>query len=449
MTEGMPPGRHRRRHVLAAQLLLILLALAGGFLLGGGGLVFARGGSGGGTSCIQDQTYQCIGYHKALETYVNVCLGSGQAVSKDVYDGSCTGGNSSGGGGGTSCNPNTIQYCWAQPTCGGDNATNGCGQATHSTGCPSGCGGNTCTPTGGNTIHFVGCDGTCHNGYFDQTNSCGTVTVQKYKSYAASCNTAADGCSPPPPTCTGGQTLVNGTCQCPTGESLVNGTCQAPAPPTCSGGTVVNGTCTCPNGYWDNNGTCQVDCTGGTVTSRNTCACPGGQSDIQGYCCPTGDTVQSGHCTAPTSTGSGGTPPPTCTTPAPGPVSHSGPYITGCASQGEYSTVTYYHQTVWTCPGPTSHTKEWETTGTEATTDCQPFIHIDGTTPLACAAAPDTGSAWSSYTYQNCLSFLGNAVDCGPKLTYTPTPPYGPQGAPFPEPVYNPVACPVPIAVGE
>ena len=90
----------------------------------------------------------------------------------------------------------------------------------------------------------------------------------------------------------------------------------------------------------------------------------------------------------------------------------------------------------------------WSSTGTQATTGCQPIIKIDGTQPLACAAAPDTGSAWSSYTYQHCLSYLGNAVDCGPTLTYTPPQPYQVQTGTFPEPVYNPVACPVPIAVG-
>lgn len=433
MTNETPPRRHHRRRLLGAQILFILLAFVGGFLLGGGGLVFANGGHGGGSSCIQNQQTTCIGYHLGLETYTNVCLGSGQTQSKNVYDASCTGGSSTGGGGGSSCNPSVIQYCWAQPTCGGSNATNGCGQATHSAGCPSGCGGNTCTPTGGNTIHFVACDGTCHSGYYDQTNSCGTVTVQKYESYAPSCNTAADGCSPPPPSCTGQSGWVftgcNGTCGRGTwvdyscGQVIATHTdVNAPA------GECLGPTNGCAASTGSGGGSAPPTCTGGQTLVNGTCQCPSGESLINGTC---------------------QTPPPTCTAPSPGSVSHSGPYITGCASQGEYATVTLYQQTKWTCPGPTSHISRWETTGTKATTDCQPFIHIDGTTPLACAAAPDTGSAWSSYTYQNCLSFLGNAVDCGPKLTYTPTAPYSPQGAPFPEPVYNPVACPVPIAVGE
>src|SRR5579862_8466051 len=35
----------------------------------------------------------------------------------------------------------------------------------------------------------------------------------------------------PPPTCTGGQTIVNGSCQCPQGQTLTNGQCGTPNPP--------------------------------------------------------------------------------------------------------------------------------------------------------------------------------------------------------------------------
>ena len=367
----------------------------------------------------------------------------------------------------TSCPSGTHlsgNTCVSNTTGTGNGSGSGTGGTTSPTGNNPGC-----TPDGTITIHFLNkCDPAagCHQGWFDQTNSCGTVTKSQYPGYAPSCNTTADGCACTP----NGQTH--------TGFISCSGTCdynwqgtynscgglihkQKTWDPTTCGGAAngCSSSTTCPNGYWDNNGKCQVDCTGGTVTSSNTCACPSGQSDIQGYCCPSGDTVSFGKCVAPTSgggsgtgsgsgSGGGGTPPPSCTAPQNGPVSSSGPYTTGCASQGEYSTVTDHSQVVWSCPGPTATTNTWKTYGTEPTSDCQPVIKIDGTKPLACAAAPDTGSAWSSYTYQHCLSYLGNKVNCGPTLTYTPTKPYQVLSGTFPEPVYNPVACPVPIAVG-
>lgn len=446
----VPPQRRGWRGFLT--LFLMLLALIGGFWLGGGGQVFAN--SGGGGTCysnwveISHTSSGCT--YTRHETSTNTSCGGGSLSCFSpagysycgAYCAPLSGGGGGGGGGGTSCNPNTIQYCWASPTCGGDNATNGCGNAVYSSSCNSGCGGGgpTCTPTGGNTTNFLGCDGSCKSGNYDQTNSCGTVTVAKYQSYAGGCTSAADGCGSTVCTPSGTNTTkflgCDGTCKQGTFAQVNScgayasgspytsyaGGCTTSAdgcgsttpPPTCNGGTVSNGVCTCPSGDTLVNGTCQAP---------TTTTCPSGESLVNGVC--------TASCTAPPSSSTA-----------------NGPYITGCASQGEYSTITYHTTVSWSCPGPTSQTTKSSSTGTQATSDCQPVIKIDGTKPLACAAAPDTGSAWSSYTYQHCLSYLGNAVNCGPTLTYTPPTPYQAQGGQFPEPVYNPVACPVPIAVG-
>ena len=432
-------------------LLLVLLALGAGFWLGGGGKAFATGT--GGNNC--SSSWRPDGTSSTGCTFEkfwspSTCGQPGHTCTEAYGSSGCGVYCAPPSGGGTSCNPNTIQYCWASPTCGGDNATNGCGNAVYSSSCNSGCGGGgpTCTPTGTITTNFKGCDGICKGGYFDQTNSCGTVTKPLYKSQANGCTSTADGC---PSTCTPNGTYTykfiscSNTCDfniqgkynscgglVSTQETWDPTTCSAACsnpPPACNGGTVSNGVCTCPSGDTLVNGTCTASttpaptCNGGTV-SNGVCTCPSGESLVNGTC------------TAPAA--------PTCTA---GPVNSSGPFITGCASQGEFSTVTDHSQTT-TCSNGTSTTRHWSSTGTQATTGCQPIIKIDGTKPLACAAAPDTGSAWSSYTYQHCLSYLGNAVDCGPTLTYTPTKPYQVQGGQFPEPVYNPVACPVPIAVG-
>ena len=368
--------------------LLIAVALA---LTAKGGTALAQvapggGGGGGGTvTCTSTTTYQhrqtfCSQMPSNAVDIVATSTPSGNSVCSykvPVTTTHCTTSCPSGTHlSGNSCvsnttNPPSRSSCTGSTThflgCDGQyhsgyyDQTNSCGQITVAkyTSYAGGCAATTCTPSGGNTTHFLGCDGTCKSGYFDQTNSCGSVTVAKYTSTANGCTTTADGCS---------STTPPSGSQCPSGDTLVNGVCT---PPTAS-----------------------------------------------------------------------------CTPPQNGPVSVSGPYITGCASQGEYSTITDYSQVLWACPGPLATTHQWSRTGTMATTDCQPVLRIDGTKPLACAAAPDAGSAWSSYTYQHCLSYLGNAVDCGPTLTYTPTKPYQVQGGQFPEPVYNPVACPVPIAVG-
>ena len=286
--------------------------------------------------------------------------------------------------------------------------------------CTQGCGSTpptSCTPTGGNTTHFLGCDGTCKSGYFDQTNSCGAVTVAKYTSTANGCTTAAYGCSAPPASCT------------PSGGNTTHFL-------GCDG--------TCKSGYFDQTNSCGTVTVAKYTSQANGCTttadgCSAATPPPSGSQCPSGDTLVNGVCTPPTAS---------CTAPQPGSVSSNGPYVTGCASPGKYATITYHSQVLWSCPGPTATTHHWTTKGTQATSDCQPVIKIDGTKPLACAAAPDTGSAWSSYTYNHCLSYLGNKVDCGPTLTYTPPTPYQVQGGQFPEPVYNPVACPVPIAVG-
>ena len=377
-----------------------------------------------GTTCTGSTTHflGCDGqYHSGYYDQTNSC-GQITVAKYTSYAGGCTA---------TACTPtggNTTHFLGCDGTCksGYFDQTNSCGQVTvakytsTANGCTStsdGCAAapTSCTPKGGNTTHFLGCDGTCKSGYFDQTNSCGTVTVAKYTSTANGCTTTADGCSAAPTTCT------------PTGGNTTHFL-------GCDG--------TCKSGYFDQTNSCgtvtvaqYASTANGCTTTADGCSSTTPPSGTQ---CPSGYTLVNGVCTPPTAA---------CTAPQNSSTAN-GPYITGCASRGEYSTITYHTQVLWSCPGPTAHTHTWSTTGTQATSDCQPVIRVDGTKPLACAAAPDTGSAWSTYTYNNCLSYLGNKVDCGPTLTYTPTKPYAVQTGQFPEPVYNPVACPVPIAVG-
>ncbi len=123
------------------------------------------------------------------------------------------------------------------------------------------------------------------------------------------------GCTPPPPTCPTGQTLVDGkSCvpptSCPAGETLSGGVCVPPTscpsgetlsggvcvPPTnCpSGQTLVNGQCTpptnCPNGQVLSGGQCipPTTCPSGQVLSGGQCVppttCPAGQSLTGGVC---------------------------------------------------------------------------------------------------------------------------------------------------------------------
>jgi hypothetical protein len=138
------------------------------------------------------------------------------------------------------------------------------------------------------------------------------------------------GCTPPPPSCPSGQSLVDGVCVpptgCPTGETLVNGMC---VPPTgCpTGETLVNGICvpptSCPSGETLSNGKCVplTACPNGQVLSGGQCvpptSCPGGQVLTGGQCwpptrCPAGETLTGSVCAAPKVEPQATTPPSVC-----------------------------------------------------------------------------------------------------------------------------------------
>jgi hypothetical protein len=149
------------------------------------------------------------------------------------------------------------------------------------------------------------------NGYM-RTPATGTITAP------------ASGCTPPP-SCPGGQTLVNGVCVppsgCPAGETLTGGVCVPPT--SCPAGqTLSAGKCqpptSCPTGQVLSGGQCQppTSCPSGQVLSGGQCQpptnCPSGQVLVAGQCqppssCPTGQSLTAGQCTPPTSCPAGTT----------------------------------------------------------------------------------------------------------------------------------------------
>jgi hypothetical protein len=228
----------------------------------------------------------------------------------------------------------------------------------------------------------------------------------------------------------GGQAgCVEASFGCPYHETLVGDVCQGTA--TLSGG----GSGSYPQ--WT------FTCTGNGVATQYT------HNTYTGAVISVEYNVPESSCSGYSSTGSGsgsGSTSGSCS--APGPTTQTiGPFVSGCAGVGEYSVVTEYDTITWSCPGPTPSASFSSSSGTEATADCQPIKIVDHTTPIACVAGLP-GWAWSSYTYQNCLTFEGGYTDCGSTQTYTPPTPYQQQTTPFAEPVYNPVACPVPTPVG-
>jgi len=132
-----------------------------------------------------------------------------------------------------------------------------------------------------------------------------------------------------PPSCTGGQILVGGACQCPTGQVWNGSACQVAEPGnTCPGGQIMSGgVCVCPSGQtWNGsacvatptctppqilqNGVCvdpTPNCTGGQILVGNTCQCPTGQTWNGSACvtdsgnnCTGGMVMVGGTCQCPT-----------------------------------------------------------------------------------------------------------------------------------------------------
>ena len=111
------------------------------------------------------------------------------------------------------------------------------------------------------------------------------------------------------PICTGGQTCINGSCQCPPGSpnfcnnqcvnyKTDNNSCGSCGKVCVGGQTCVNGVCTCPgdapkfcgnscvNPTNDNNdcGGCGNVCTGGRQCINSSCQCTGGTTWCNGSC---------------------------------------------------------------------------------------------------------------------------------------------------------------------
>ena len=133
----------------------------------------------------------------------------------------------------------------------------------------------------------------------------------------------ASGCTPPPPSCPSGQTLVGGVCvpptSCPSGELLKGGVC---VPPTAcpAGETFSGGVCVppagCPSGQVLSAGRCvpPAGCPAGQVLSAGQCVppsgCPAGEVLSGGRCvppiaCPAGEVLSGGQCVPPTACPSG------------------------------------------------------------------------------------------------------------------------------------------------
>ncbi len=297
-------GPPRRAWLLG---LVILVVLWVGALAGG--LVYANGGNTGG-GC----TYFT---HRLSCTTVEMCYSAncgGNSLKCYNHTGAAYNDCSSGGGGssGPSCDPYAIQYCWAQPTCGGANATNQCGAAVHAGSCPSGCA-NVCTPNGTVTEKFQYCTTSCHTGEFQGYNSCGSTDGGAHTGYAAGCTS---GCTAPPPTpsCTGTYHWAQTACTSTPGQAV-----------------------------WTDYGPC------GQVLSQDT-----------GNATP-------GTCLGSTPPPSNSPPPAPSCTPSSA-TSCSAPVWTGCSSQGvalgiESCTTTH------TCPNAQSTSTR---SVTQSTTACQP-----------------------------------------------------------------------------
>ena len=296
-------GPPRRAWILTGFILLLLWAGAVA-----GGLAYAHSGNSS-PSC-QPWAY-CINsneYQNAMEHYPCTNLNQGPITDRNCWAGASGGGGSSG----PSCDPYAVQYCWAQPTCGGDNAPNQCGAAVHASSCPSGCA-NVCTPNGTVTEKFQYCTTSCHTGEFQGYNSCGSTVGGAHTGYAAGCTS---GCTSPPPapTCTGTYHWAQTACTNTPGQAV-----------------------------WTDYGPC------GQVLSQDT-----------GNATP-------GTCVGPTPPPSNSPPPAPSCTPSSA-TSCSAPVWTGCSSQGvalgiESCTTTH------TCPNAQSTSTR---SVTQSTTACQP-----------------------------------------------------------------------------
>jgi hypothetical protein len=111
------------------------------------------------------------------------------------------------------------------------------------------------------------------------------------------------GCTPPPPSCSSGQTMVNGTCvppaACPADQTLSGNVC-VPITSCSAGQSLMNGHCVPP-----------TTCPAGQVLMGGQCVpptvCPSGQTLSGGQCvpptvCPAGETLTGGVCAKPTVT---------------------------------------------------------------------------------------------------------------------------------------------------
>lgn len=347
-----PPRRYRWTFLVGILLWL-------GFI--SGGVTFAYSTQGTGTfvkriSCTQGElcyydTGQCDSQYVALAN-------------------SCT---SSSGGGGTTTSPQPSggTFCWAQPS-GGDNATIN-GNPGYLASCAGSSAAPACTPTGTGPSKFQSCDGTCHSGYYEPTNNCGSRNGSNYEGYAAGCTA---GCSVAPTTtaCTGTYHWAQTGCTSTPGQAI-----------------------------WTDYGPC------GQVLSSNT------GNATSGTCLGSGSGSGSGS-TSTTTTPTSTAPAPSCTPSSS--TSTGGTSWTGCASQGVESgtqSYTVYHS----CP---SYTSSGSRTLTQSTsTTCQSVVEHQ------CAYA-QPGYAQS----ETCLtSPLGGTTNC----SGWSTPYYDPHDCPIPTPV--------------
>ena len=315
----------------------------GGLWVGGGAVAYVSPGS-----C--DPYPQCINHNatdNAMEWYP--CQGT---YEDPIFTWANCAGSSSGSG---SCDPNGLQTCWR--ACGADNATNDCGQAAYFAQCQPGCqSNNVCTPNGTLTMTLVSCGGSCHEGVWQQYNSCGSKNGGEYDSYASSCTTG----------------------------------CSTACTPTVS----LTGCASCGVGNFESTG-----CGSTTYYQQSTSQCTGS------YWCPSSSSTPPSSSTSPTSS--------TCTAPGSTSSTTTGSFVatrctgscttTGCTGAGQ---ATGYIPTTtttcaWSCPGPTESCTasqgSYAAAGTTAA--CQQTVHYVSCTEYKpgfvneqyCLTSPTTG----------------------------------------------------------